>query len=132
MPLGRSVLQRLGNSFGFAREVDFPVQVSCSFSAIAADLKAGNLFNELYDNTKSDIEVVMKAPAAGGAAAGAAQLRYILKNCTLESESFSSSIGDNKSVDLTFSATVGGPEDTTNGLFISGTQLADNGLRSSE
>ena len=132
LPLGRSVLQRLGNSFGFAREVDFPVQVSCSFSAIAADLKAGNLFNELYDNTKSDIEVVMKAPAAGGAAAGAAQLRYILKNCTLESESFSSSIGDNKSVDLTFSATVGGPEDTTNGLFISGTQLADNGLRSSD
>lgn len=129
LPLGRSVLQRLGNSFGFAREVDFPVQVSCSFSAIAADLKAGNLFNELYDNTKSDIEIVMKAPAAGGAAAGAAQLRYILKNCTLESESFSSSIGDNKSVDLTFSATVGGPDDSVNGLFISGSQLP-NDLRS--
>tara|TARA_Y100000361_G_C11155804_1_gene344057 strand:+ start:685 stop:1929 length:1245 start_codon:yes stop_codon:yes gene_type:complete len=123
LPLGRSVLQRLGNSFGFAREVDFPVQVSCSFSAIVADLKAGNLFNELYDNTKSDIEIVMKAPAAGGAAAGSPQLRYILKNCTLESESFSSSIGDNKSVDLTFSATVGGPDDSVNGLFISGAEL---------
>tara|TARA_Y100000310_G_scaffold272665_1_gene287782 strand:+ start:11 stop:1246 length:1236 start_codon:yes stop_codon:yes gene_type:complete len=123
LPLGRSLLQRLGNSFGFAREVDFPVQVSCSISAIAADLKAGNLFNELYDNTKSDIEICMRAPTAGGAGAGTPQIRYMLKNVTLESESFSSSIGDNKSVDLTFSATVGGPDDITNGLFISGTRL---------
>ena len=122
LPLGRSVLQRLGNSFGFAREVDFPVQVSCSISAVAADLKAGNLFDELYDNTKSDIEVIMRAPTTAGAAGGTPQIRYILKNCTLESESFSSSIGDNKSVDLTFSATVGGPDDSTNGLFISGTR----------
>ena len=27
LPLGRSVIQRLGNAFGFAREVDFPVTV---------------------------------------------------------------------------------------------------------
>jgi hypothetical protein len=125
LPLGRSLLQRLGNSFGFAREVDFPVQVSCSISAIAADLKAGNLFNELYDNTKSTIEIVMKAPSSDGAGVGADQLMYILKNVTLESESFSSSIGDNKSVDLTFSATVGGPDDISNGLFISGSQIPD-------
>ena len=124
LPMGRSVLQRLGNSFGFAREVDFPVQVSCSISAIAADLKAGNLFNELYDNTKSDIEVVMRQPSTSGPGAGTPQIRYMLKNCTLESESFSSSIGDNKSVDLTFSATVGGPDDSANGLFISGAEIA--------
>tara|TARA_Y100000310_G_scaffold283626_1_gene305744 strand:- start:3296 stop:4516 length:1221 start_codon:yes stop_codon:yes gene_type:complete len=124
LPMGRSVLQRLGNSFGFAREVDFPVQVTCSISAIAADLKAGNLFNELYDNTKSDIEVVMRQPSSSGPGAGTPQLRYMLKNCTLESESFSSSIGDNKSVDLTFSATVGGPDDSSNGLFISGSEVS--------
>ena len=124
LPMGRSVLQRLGNSFGFAREVDFPVQVSCSNSAIAADLKAGNMFNELYDNTKSDIEVVMRQPSTSGPGAGTPQIRYMLKNCTLESESFSSSIGDNKSVDLTFSATVGGPDDSANGLFISGAEIA--------
>jgi hypothetical protein len=129
LPLGRSLLQRLGNSFGFAREVDFPVQVSCSISAIAADLKAGNLFNELYDNTKSDIEICMRAPNTAGAGAGTPQMRYMLKNVTLESESFSSSIGDNKSVDLTFSATVGGPDDVTNGLFISGTQITEGGAR---
>ena len=135
LPLGRSVLQRLGNSFGFAREIDFPVQVSVSVSATVADLKAGNLFDELYDNTKHDIVLKMHKNAAGGSSAGVnaqGQLAYVIKNATLDSESFSSSIGDNKSVDLSFTATIGGPQDTTNGLFISGTQCGNNDIRSSE
>ena len=126
LPLGRSVLQRLGNSFGFAREIDFPVSVAVSVSATVADLKAGNLFDELYENTKHDIVLMLNKNVAGGSAVGTdnGQLAYIIKNATLDSESFSSSIGDNKSVDLSFTATVGGPQDTTNGLFISGTQIS--------
>ena len=65
----------------------------------------------------------MRKPAAGGGSAGAEQIRYKLKGVVLDSESFSSSIGDNKTVDLSFSATVGGPEDVTNGLFISGSPI---------
>jgi hypothetical protein len=68
----------------------------------------------------------MRKPSAGGGSGGSEQIRYNLKNVTLDSESYSSSIGDNKSVDLTFSATVGGPEDTTNGLFISGQRALGN------
>ncbi len=123
VPLGRSVLNRLGNAFGFSREIDFPITVSVGISAIVADLKRGNLFDELYDTTKHDLCIAMKKPGTAGG--GAEQIRFQLKNVTLDSESYSSSIGDNKSVDLSFSATVGGPEDTTNGLFISGTQIAD-------
>jgi hypothetical protein len=124
VPLGRSVINRLGNAFGFSKEVDFPVTVSCSISAIVADLKAGNLFDELYSTAKHDMNIIMRKPAAGGGAAGVEQIRYKLKGVVLDSESFSSSIGDNKTVDLSFSATVGGPEDTTNGLFISGTSVS--------
>jgi len=132
LPLGRSVLQRLGNAFGFAREIDFPVSVSVSVSATVADLKAGNLFDELYDNTKHDIVLSLNKNVAGGSSVGTnnGQLAYVIKNATLDSESFSSSIGDNKSVDLSFSATIGGPQDTTNGLFISGTQCGDFDIRS--
>ena len=125
VPLGRSVLNRLGNAFGFSREIDFPITVSVSLSAIVADLKRGNLFDELYDQQKHNIAIIMKKPSSSGSGAGEEQIRYLLKNVTLDSESYSSSIGDNKTVDLTFSATVGGPEDTTNGLFISGTSVAD-------
>ena len=125
VPLGRSVLNRLGNAFGFSREIDFPITVSVSLSAIVADLKRGNLFDELYDQQKHNMAIIMKKPSSSGSGAGEEQIRYLLKNVTLDSESYSSSIGDNKSVDLTFSATVGGPEDTTNGLFISGTSVTD-------
>jgi hypothetical protein len=123
VPLGRSVLNRLGNAFGYSREVDFPITVSCSISAIVADLKNGNLFDELYDVKKHNIAIEMRKPSSTGGGSGSTQLRFNLKNVSLDSESYSSSIGDNKSVDLTFSATVGGPEDTTNGLFISGEQI---------
>ena len=129
VPLGRSVLNRLGNAFGFSREIDFPITVSVGISAIVADLKRGNLFDELYDTTKHDLCIAMKKPGTAGG--GAEQVRFQLKNVTLDSESYSSSIGDNKSVDLSFSATVGGPEDTTNGLFISGTQI-NNLLKSAD
>ena len=127
VPLSRSVLNRLGNAFGFSREIDFPITVSVGISAIVADLKRGNLFDELYDTTKHDLCIAMKKPGTAGG--GDEQIRFQLKNVTLDSESYSSSIGDNKSVDLSFSATVGGPEDTTNGLFISGTQI-NNMLKS--
>jgi len=129
VPLGRSVLNRLGNAFGFSREIDFPITVSVGISAIVADLKRGNLFDELYDTTKHDLCIAMKKPGTAGG--GDEQIRFQLKNVTLDSESYSSSIGDNKSVDLSFSATVGGPEDTTNGLFISGTQI-NNMLKSAD
>jgi hypothetical protein len=45
---------------------------------------------------------------------------YVLKKAKLDSESFSSSIGSNKTVDLTFSTQIGGPNDTGNGVFVSG------------
>ena len=47
-------------------------------------------------------------------------MQYTIKGARLEGESFSSSIGDNKSVDLTFTAQVGGPEDQENGIFMRG------------
>ena len=51
---------------------------------------------------------------------GAVAIQYIFKGARLESESFSSTIGDNKTVDLTFSAQVGGSDDPNNGVYISG------------
>ena len=42
------------------------------------------------------------------------------KKAVLDSESFSSAIGDNKTVDLTFSTQIGGPEEAGVGVFVSG------------
>jgi len=43
---------------------------------------------------------------------------YQVKGCKIASENFSSSIGDNKSVDLVFTTQIGGIGDTTNGVFV--------------
>jgi hypothetical protein len=45
---------------------------------------------------------------------------YHIKKAKLDSEEFSSAVGDNKSVTLNFSAQVGGPNQTDIGFFMSG------------
>jgi len=47
-------------------------------------------------------------------------IQYRMKGLKIDSQSFSSSIGSNKTVDLTFSTQVGGPTDDLNGIFMSG------------
>ena len=132
VPLGRSVINRMGNAFGFSREIDFPITVSASISAIVADLALEkgrrNLFNELYTTTKHNMRIIMRKPSDAASSKSSAndQIIFELKGVTLDSESFSSAIGDNKTVDLGFTATVGGGADTANGLFVSGSQIADS------
>ena len=132
VPLGRSVINRMGNAFGFSREIDFPITVSASISAIVADLALEkgrrNLFNELYTTTKHNMRIIMRKPSDAASSKSSAndQIIFELKGVTLDSESFSSAIGDNKTVDLGFTATVGGGGDAANGLFISGSQIADS------
>ena len=123
VPMSRTPIQRLGNPYGFTRVTDLPINISITVSAIMSDLKEGNVADLLFDNDKHDLEVTLKEPKKGGG--GDTAIKFTVKGAQLDGESFSSSIGDNKTVDLTFTAQVGGPEDKTNGLFILG---SDNAL----
>lgn len=122
LPIGRSTIQRLGNPYGYTRATDFPVNISVSVNAILSDLKEGNVTDLLFENEKHDLEFTLREPDQFGT--GNIATIFTVKGAQLEGESFSSSIGDNKSVDLTFTAQIGGPEDTLNGLFISGSRNA--------
>jgi len=115
VPLSRSPLQRLGTRFAYARTVDFPVNVTVSVNAICNDITAKNLATLLQETGGKDIVITLK-----GEDGTSSKMKYHLKGCRLDSESFSSSIGSNKSVDLTFSTQIGGTNDTDNGLFVSG------------
>ena len=119
--LGRTPIQRLGNRFAFAREVDFPVNVSLSVDAIMTDLTTGNL-NDLVDCEKS-YDVLIQLKGITGSACDTVKgdvASYILKNLKPDSQSYSSSIGDNKTVTLDFSTQIGGPRDTNAGVFFAG------------
>jgi 23S rRNA pseudoU1915 N3-methylase RlmH len=115
IPLSRTPLQRLGSKFAYARAVDFPVMATLSISAILNEVTAGNLANILNDENKRDITLTLKGPNGTSD-----RMIWTLKGCKLDSESFSSSIGSNKSVELAFSTQIGGPNDLANGIFVSG------------
>ena len=124
VPLSRSVLNRLGSPYGYARVVDYPVNVNVSVSAIVSDLKAGKLDELLWETEEHDLVFTLREPEPYGT--GRRAIEYRVKGALLEGESFSSSIGDNKTVDLTFTAQIGGPQDLARGLMISGSRNALN------
>ncbi len=121
-PLGRESLARMGSTYAFSKEVDYPVTATLTVSAIVSDLKNGNLIEEIYCGNKVDLKIMMQNPDCIRCSPNDEPdgITIDFKGAYLDSEGFSSAIGDNKTVDLTFSTQIGGPEDGNNGIFISG------------
>ena len=116
--LARTPIQKLGSRFAFARPIDFPLAVTLTVEAQVTDMITGSLNALLCTDTGVfDPSITIKSPICGNTDVVA---KYTLKGAKLDSQEFSSDIGSNKSVTLTFSAQVGGPQDTARGLFISG------------
>ena len=114
LPLSRTPLQRLGSRFAFARVVDFPITATLTVNGTVNELQSGHL-DQMIDRVESKtVKLTMKDTNS------VPQLVYTLKGCKIESQSFSSSIGADKTVDITFTTQIGGPNDTNNGIFVSG------------
>ena len=113
--LSRTPLEQLGSKFAFSREIDFPVTITASLEAMVADMQTGNLATVISSDEGLDLYVKIKRP--GYTTYNAV---YHIKNAKLDSQEFSSGIGDNKSVTLNFSAQVGGPGQDGVGFFMSG------------
>lgn len=113
LPLSRTILQRLGNTFGFARVVDVPINMDVTISAIVSELQDKNLFDALVSQ-KNDLSILLKDSNGNG------KIQYQIKEAILSSETYSENLGDNQTVDLTYTVQIGGANDTTAGLFMSG------------
>jgi len=116
--MSRSPLERLGTKFPFARTVDFPVTASLSVSAIVNEVTAASLADIVSGQAATTIQMTFKDTN------GTAAASYKLVGAKLDSESFSSAIGSNKTADLTFSVQIGGPNDTSNNVLFSGANSA--------
>jgi len=115
--VARDPIQKLGSKFAFTKEITWPVTAKMTVESILGDLEASNLADVVSDdNAKYTLSVLINKPGTQVQA-----MKFSLKGAKLDSQSFSSSIGDNKSVSLEFSSQVGGPTDITNGIFIEGT-----------
>ena len=118
IPLSRTPIERLGSKFPFARVVDFPVNATLSINAIVSNMEAQNLANVISgcgETNRRDVTLTLNECGLNKTG-----MNITLKGCTVDSESFSSSVGSNKSVDITFSTQIGGTRDVNNGIFVSG------------
>lgn len=120
IPLTRTVLQRLGNVFGFARVLEVPLNMDVTINAIVNELQEADIFDQLCGSAdKKNFTVTLNQCAEVGGTI-APRLVYQVKGAILSSENFSTDIGGNQTVDLTYSVQIGGANDTTNGIFMSG------------
>lgn len=132
VPLSRETLNRIGSVYPYSREVETPMTVTFTCSAFLSDLDAGNLNDILCSSNERNIRIKMKEPCPSDISSTRVAQEFLIKGATLESQNFSASIGDNKTVDLTFSAQIGGANSTTKGLFMwqaGEVQTATNGGR---
>ena len=124
IPLSRSAISRLGSKFPYARVVDFPVNATMSVNGILNTMEAGNLAKIIagcggIESTK-DVSVTLKS------CEGEPTMKWTLKGATLNSENWSSSVGSNKAVDLTFGVQIGGIDDIDQGIIFSGSYDVGN------
>lgn len=121
VPMSRTVLQRLGSTFGYARVIDLPLNVDVSLSVVVSELKANNIFHALCNVKKHDFTLTLYGcDSTTGGRGPDKKIQIQCKNARLEGESFSNTIGDNQTADLTFSCQIGGSNDTSSGVIMDG------------
>ena len=124
--LARTPIQKLGSRFAFSRPVDFPITASFSFNAIMSDLTTGNISDIIDCDTNYDARVELTNASNCSNPADKSQIIvYDLKKLKMDSQSYSTSIGDNKTVTFDFSCQVGGPEQADVGVFMSGYSIEE-------
>jgi len=120
--MSRSSIEQLGNKFAYARLIDFPISLSMGIDAVVSDLTTGSLAEIINCDDTFDARIALYSPDCVAYAVDKTVVaaNYIVKGIKLDSQSFSLGIGDNKTVSLSFSTQIGGPEQSGLGLFMSG------------
>ena len=115
LPMSRTSLSKLGSKYAYFKAPDFPVEATVSASAIMSTAVAGNLSGLLCGGDVREISAAFKLNCSADQ-----MFKIKLRGAQLASQNFSSSIGDNQTVDLSWITQIGGPQDTGNGVFMQG------------
>lgn len=126
--MSRENLERLGSKFAYSKELEFPLTATLTLEAIVSDQLEDDLEN-IINGTDATYDIVIKIYGPDDTtktSATAHAIGWKMAGLKTDSLSFSSSIGDNKTVSLTATAQIGAADDTANGLFIaaSGVSMA--------
>ena len=118
IPLSREPINRLGSTFPFAREPQFPINISMTIEAIAADIRESSLDDILCNDVSISPRLKLRLPDCEGNGANAVTLDF--KNAKSDSSNYSLDLSSNATVSFTLSAQIGGIGNTTDGFFMSG------------
>ena len=116
--LKRTPIEKLGSRFPFSREIDFPLTATLSVDSQMGDLDSFNLSDLLCETGFYDLTISMRENSCSGD--GQVAILAQLKGAKLKSENLSTAIGSNATVKLDYEVSIGGPEEITKGIFISG------------
>ena len=116
--LERTPFKKLGHRFPFTREINFPVTAILEINAQVGDLDNDNLSNLICSETPKEFSIIMKKP--GCETNQDLALAYIFRGAKLISQNFSSTIGDNTNMNVTYEVPLGSAKNISEGVFISG------------
>ena len=117
IPLTRTNIDALGSARPVAKPLEFPIDVTMSFSSLLKNFDDGALdliLTGTAGDETTDITLQINDES------GNLQNAYKLVGAQLDSQSFSQGLDDNETVDLTFSAQIGAPNTTNQGIFYTG------------
>ena len=114
--LNQQDLQKLGSKYAFAKVPQFPVVASMQVQAIVGEFVTGKLTEIVNNNFSFNPTVTITKPGDTTTTV----VKYTLANAKLDTQSSDINVGANKTLDLTFNTQIGGPSDTTKGVYIQG------------
>lgn len=114
-------LTQLGSFFPYSIQPQFPVDVNASVTAYWGDLTTGSLATLACNDIDYSVTVQLFQPSCIGQARSNLAAQWQLLGAKLNSQAFSDSISDVAStVTLSFTSTIGGPNDVNHNLFMTG------------
>jgi len=141
IPLGRTVIEKLGMNFYYTKMLDFPFYVSISFSALVTEIDSTSLLLESKKNAKQNITINLKKTKCFEQGLCSKEeetfMSYELRGAVLDENSYELSLGDaGRMLNLTYSTQMGSVSDFKQGVFMNGayfqgrTLVTEDGARS--
>ena len=117
VPMSRGNISALGAERAVAKPLEFPINVTMTVNAILKNLSTGSL-DMILTGTAGEESTNAILTVKGQD--GKTKHQFTLQKAVLDSQNFAVSLDDNETIDMTFSAQIGGPTVTDQGLFYSG------------
>lgn len=124
VPLARSPINKLGSKFAVSRTLNLPTSIRMRISAIVGDYLTGNLAEMIKCSANGyNCTINVNKPACSNSVivtdTGVA-VQYKVLNASLDSSDYSLDTNGVKTMNLSFTVPINGPQDSTNGFFLSG------------